>query len=104
MWIDGDTIIRIASILGAILTIGGVLTAIIKFVIKIKMTEKEINNSLTALQEKHNLDIKATNDELTIITYGVLSCLRGLKEQGCDGPVNEAIGNIEAYINQKAHT
>lgn len=42
-------------------------------------------------------------DELCLLTYAVLACLKGLKEQGCNGPVTEAIGKIEKHINQKAH-
>lgn len=38
-----------------------------------------------------------------LLTYAVLACLKGLKEQGCNGPVTEAIGKIEKHINQKAH-
>lgn len=52
-------------------------------------------------QEKE--DIKAMEDELCLLTYAVLACLKGLKEQGCNGPVTEAIGKIEKHINQKAH-
>jgi hypothetical protein len=33
----------------------------------------------------------------------VLACLKGLKEQGCDGPVTEALGKLEAHLNQAAH-
>ena len=51
-------------------------------------------------QEKE--DIKAMEDELCLLTYAVLACLKGLKEQGCNGPVTEAIGKIEKHINQKA--
>ena len=55
----------------------------------------------TGKQEKE--DIKAMEDELCLLTYAVLACLKGLKEQGCNGPVTEAIGKIEKHINQKAH-
>ena len=42
-------------------------------------------------------------EELTLLTYGVLACLMGLKEKGCNGPVTKAIDDIEKYINKKAH-
>ena len=29
--------------------------------------------------------------------------LKGLKEQGCDGPVTEAICSIENHLNKEAH-
>ena len=54
-------------------------------------------------QEEQDKDIKRTKEEQALLTYGVLACLKGLKEQGCDGPVEEAINRIEKHINQKAH-
>ena len=54
-------------------------------------------------QEKQDNDIKAIKEEQTILTQGVLACLMGLKEQGCNGPVTEAIDRIETYLNEKAH-
>lgn len=54
-------------------------------------------------QEKQDVDIVAMKEEQTILTHGVLACLKGLKEQGCDGPVTEAIDQIEDFINKRAH-
>lgn len=54
-------------------------------------------------QEKQDQDIKAIKEEQTILTQGILACLQGLKEQGCNGPVTEAIERIEKYLNEKAH-
>lgn len=54
-------------------------------------------------QKKQDEDIKSMKEELTILTYGVLACLKGLKEQGCNGAVSEAIDKTEKYLNQKAH-
>lgn len=103
MWIDADVIIKAASLLGAIIAIGGAVTAVIKFILKIKADQKTLEDSVNALQKKQNDDMKSTNDELTVIVYGVLSCLRGLAEQGCNGAVHEAIDKIEKHINTKAH-
>lgn len=33
----------------------------------------------------------------------ILACLKGLKEQGCNGPVTEAIDKIQKHINKQAH-
>ena len=38
-----------------------------------------------------------------MICYGVLACLKGLKEQGCDGPVSDALDKLEKYLNKAAH-
>ena len=38
-----------------------------------------------------------------LITYAQLACLKGLKEQGCNGPVTEALNRLEKHLNQAAH-
>ena len=47
--------------------------------------------------------IKDIQSEQALLTLGVLACLKGLKEQGCNGPVTEAINKIEQHLNDKAH-
>ena len=54
-------------------------------------------------QEKQDRDIKAIKEEQTVLVRGILACLMGLKEQGCNGPVTEAIEQIENHINKQAH-
>ena len=54
-------------------------------------------------QEKQDSDIESIKEEQTVLVHGVLACLKGLKEQGCNGPVTEAIEQIEEYINRQAH-
>ena len=54
-------------------------------------------------QEKQDRDIESIKEEQTVLVHGVLACLKGLKEQGCNGPVTEAIEQIEEYINRQAH-
>lgn len=54
-------------------------------------------------QEQQDKDIKAIKEEQTVLTRGILACLRGLREQGANGPVTEAITEIEQHLNQKAH-
>lgn len=54
-------------------------------------------------QEKQDREIKSIKEEQTLLTYGVLACLKGLKEQGCNGPVTEAISKIEKHLNEEAH-
>lgn len=54
-------------------------------------------------QKKQDKELSAIKEEQTILTYGVLACLKGLKEQGCNGPVSEAVDKIEAHLLAKAH-
>ena len=54
-------------------------------------------------QQTQDEDIKSLKTEQSLLTYGVLACLQGLKEQGCNGPVTEAINKIEKHLNLQAH-
>ena len=54
-------------------------------------------------QEKQDKDLTAIKEEQTILTQGILACLQGLHEQGCNGPVTAAIERIETHLNKQAH-
>lgn len=54
-------------------------------------------------QEKQDKEIKDIKKEQEILTKGILACLKGLKEQGCNGSVTTTILEIETYLNNKAH-
>lgn len=57
----------------------------------------------TLRQREQDEELRAICKENTLLTYGVLACLKGLEEQGCDGPVHEAIDRIEKDLNLRAH-
>ncbi len=57
----------------------------------------------TLRQREQDEELRAIRKENTLLTYGVLACLIGLEEQGCDGPVHEAIDRIEKDLNLRAH-
>lgn len=97
--IDTTTLIAVAGIAGAIATLAGFGYKIFKWFDKQEEQTKQIEEIREAEREhKQELD-----DELCLLTYAVLACLKGLKEQGCNGPVSEAIKKVEKHINQKAH-
>ena len=54
-------------------------------------------------QTRQDRDIEGLRAEQGLLTRGVLACLKGLKEQGCNGPVTDAIREIEDYLNRRAH-
>lgn len=83
-----EIIIIIASVITALGTIIACFTTIHKWILR---------------QNKQDEDIKSIKEEQKILTTGVLACLKGLKEQGCDGPVTEAISSIENHLNKEAH-
>ena len=47
--------------------------------------------------------IEAIQKEQTVQCYCILACLKGLAEQGCDGPVHEGIDLMEKHLNKQAH-
>lgn len=57
----------------------------------------------TLRQREQDEELRAIRKENTLLTYVVLACLKGLEEQGCDGPVHEAIDRIEKDLNLRAH-
>lgn len=61
------------------------------------------DSKLSKLAQHHEDDMKESREERQLMIYGLLACLKGLKEQGCNGPVTEAINKIEKHLNQKAH-
>ena len=92
-----------------VITAGAVITAVLllieRFAKGVRWFDKQEKQStdINELRDKHNSDIKDIKTEQTLLTYGILACLKGLKEQGCNGPVTEAIKKIEKHLNQKAH-
>ena len=83
-----EIIITTASIITALGVIFGILFGFFKWLLK---------------RERNDVEIKDIKAEQSILTKGVLACLKGLKEQGCDGPVTLAITEIEDHINKQAH-
>ncbi len=86
--ISVETLIALAELLTAMGVIGGVVLWCIKFVQRSRRQSEEL---------------KAIRKEQTQICDGLLVCLQGLKEQGCNGPVTEAMNRLEEYLNQAAH-
>ena len=99
MYINVDTVIKIA----ALITAGGVICSLLVAVINFVMQPKQQKSEIRKLRSVHESDIKVINEEQCLITYGLLACLKGLREQGCNGPVTEAISKIEKHLNKQAH-
>ena len=94
-----QTLITAAAVVTAILTLVGVFAKIVRWMDK----QKQQDDDIIALREKHDEDMDAMKQEQTLVVYGLLACLKGLKEQGCNGPVTEAINRLEKHLNEKAH-
>ena len=83
-----ELITAVAGVVTALGVIFGLLFAVYRWYLK---------------QEKQDTDIKFIKEEQILLTQGVLACLKGLQEQGCDGPVTTAISQLERHLNQQAH-
>ncbi len=68
-----------------------------------KAAKEDKKDDTGEMVKKHDAAIKENNEELALLTFGILACLKGVKELGANGPVTEAINKIEKHLNEKAH-
>jgi K+-transporting ATPase A subunit len=78
----------LAGWLAALGTIGSVIAGVIKFLQKIN----QIDTKLDSIKKEQHY-----------IAKGTLASLKGLKEKGCNGPVTEALDELEDHILEQAH-
>lgn len=97
--ITWQTFITAAAVVGAVVALVTYFSKVVRWVDKQAKQDEDIKK----LKQHHEEDIAAIKEEQTLLVYGVLACLKGLSEQGCNGPVTEAIGKYEKYLNKKAH-
>lgn len=105
-----QNIITAGAVLGALSAIITLLLRFVRWIDRQKAQDVELlslrtkhDGDLDAFRAEHALQTKEIKEEQTILTYGILACLKGLHEQGCNGPVTEAIRRIETHLNKKAH-
>lgn len=123
-----DFIIKVSQVITALGVIIGVVFAFVRWIIKQNGQDKEIEATDKHIEEvereceEHIVEVekeceekidslKADMDEKwrqiqteqTLMVYGILASLKGLKEQGCNGPVTEAIAKLEKHLNIQAH-
>lgn len=82
-----------------IITAGSVITAVVLIWKYVKKIGDFINR-----QTRQDEELAAIRSEMTLICYGLKACLQGLAEQGCDGPVHEALDKLDKHLNQAAHS
>lgn len=88
MYITVETIIKIAGLITALGVIVGVIVGAIKFV---------------AANRRQSEEIRAIQNEQTVICYALRGALQGLIEQGCNGPCKDALARLDKHLNQSAH-
>ena len=88
MYIDAETIIKAASLIGALGALVGAVIAVYK---------------VYESNKKQSEVIKEIQEEQTLICYGLRGALEGLIEQGCDGPCKDALNLLDKHLNKSAH-
>ncbi|MCI9483770.1 MAG: branched-chain amino acid ABC transporter permease [Clostridiaceae bacterium] len=86
--ITPQAVITAASLLAALGSLGGMAAWWVRFIDRDKRQDAEL---------------KAIRREQTLLCYGMTACLKGMKEQGCNGPVTTALDKLEKHLNQAAH-
>lgn len=86
--ISWQTIITAAAVVAAVLALIAYFAKAVRWVDR---------------QKKQDKAIASIREEQILLTEGILACLKGLKEQGCNGPVTIAITKIESHLNEQAH-
>lgn len=94
---ENITLGQIAAAIGLLGILGSAIIYVVKVYIKHENRFKSIENRVSQLEN----DSLINKTENRIILKGLLSCLKGLKEQGCNGPVTKSIAEIEEYLLEK---
>jgi len=121
MELSTQTVIAGAALIGAAVALYKYFANVVRYIDHQKEQDKliaDISAKLASREEKCQLSFanqqtreryelesfrEEVNSELCVINYGLLACLKGMQEQGCDGPVTDAISKLEKHLNQKAH-
>ncbi len=90
--ISADTLIKIAAVLSAVLTIFGAVFAVYRWYLK--------QNRANA--ENHE-EIQRIKTENTLICYGLSAALDGLIQLGANHNVTTAKEKLDKHLNQQAH-
>lgn len=97
--ITWQSFITAAAFVGAVIALVTYFSKVVRWVDKQAKQDEDIKK----LKHHHDDDMASIKSEQELLMHGILACLKGLSEQGCDGPVTETIKEIETYLNQKAH-
>lgn len=88
MYIDMGAVLSAAAVVTALGTVGGAAAGAYRFYLR---------------QKKQDEELSAIRSELQVLCFGIRACLCGLKEQGCNGPVTQALTALDKHLNKQAH-
>lgn len=108
-----ENLIKISGVIISIATFINAVMTIVNFVGRTKKTtdtafDKKVKEVVEPMIEPIKKDVedlkkesKLNEKERKLLLKAQLACLKGLKEQGCNGPVTESIEEIENYLIEK---
>lgn len=97
--VNSNTIILAATIITSLGVIWGMISRLIKFVEHNKVQDEKIDELMAELKKYIALDQR----EKVILCGGIVSCLEGMKELGCNGNVTVALDRLKEHLNEAAH-
>jgi ABC-type taurine transport system substrate-binding protein len=92
-------IVTAFAVVGAVVGFATYFSNVVRWVDK----QNEQDDEIKKLKQHHEDDINGLKEEQALLIEGVLACLKGLSDKGCNGPVTKAIEQFETYLNKKAH-
>lgn len=92
-------IITIGAAATAIVTLFGIVRAVIKYFCSIK----EKSNTQQERNVAQDRDIARLKEENTLICFALSACLDGLEQLGANHTVPKAKDKLNKYLNQQAH-
>ena len=104
---ENITIGQLVGAVGTITVLVSFFFGIYKFIKSVVLDKINKNtNDIENLKKEIDClksEVQDSKEERLILLKGQLACLKGLKEQGCNGPVTHAIDDIEDYLMKKTH-
>ena len=101
-----NTITTSAAVVTSLSILVGLIISVYKFCLKQEKQDEEIKGLQEMIadnkRDQHNIivDIK---QEQTLLCYGIMACLDGLEQMGCNHTVPETRNKFTKYLNQQAH-
>ena len=101
------TVGQIISVIGGLTVIVGFFVTIIKwykknFTDRFLKIEERID-TIETMEKNYRKELQDSKEERFILLKGQLACLKGLSEQGINGPVSQGIKDLEEYMIKKSH-
>jgi len=105
--VEDITVGQIISVIGGLTVIVGFFVTIIKwykknFTDRFLKIEERID-TIETMEKNYRKELQDSKEERFILLKGQLACLKGLSEQGINGPVSQGIKDLEEYMIKKSH-